>query len=152
MTHSILKQFFSVDVINHVTVTFSLAIFFSLFLFAITFFQHFKCILFFTIWSCNIKNANGWESQVEGISGYCYHKSQRFVAIFWSSGCISWWLKWIFIFFEVPLKRSEKKFFIHIWHVKSMRHINNKNRDRGGKCGIFFPIYSDPRFMFISLS
>jgi len=57
--------FFPVDVINHVTVTFSLAIFFSLFLFAITFFQHFKCILFFTIWSCNIKNANGWESQVE---------------------------------------------------------------------------------------
>lgn len=49
MTHSILKQFFfSVDVINHVSVTFSLAIF-LLFLFAITFFQHFKCILYFMI-------------------------------------------------------------------------------------------------------
>ena len=151
MTHSILKQFFFSRCYKSCYSDIFTCIFFIVSV-CHNLFSTFQVYFIFYDMIMQYKKRKWMESQVVGISGYCYHKSQRFVAIFWSSGCISWWLKWIFIFFEVPLKRSEKKNFIHIWHVKSMRRINNKNRDRGGKCGIFFPFYSDPRFMFISLS
>lgn len=137
MTHSILKQFFFSRCYKSCYSDIFTCIF-SLFLFAITFFQHFKCILFFTIWSCNIKNANGWSHKWCGFQAIAIINPNGSLLFF---GVVDAyhddWSGYLY-FLKCRWKEARKIFFIHIWHVKSMRHINNKNRDRGGNCGIFF--------------